>query len=316
MTHYIFVAVGIAVLVFGGDILVRGAVSLAERLAIPPLVIGLTIVSFGTSAPELFISADAALVGLGGLAVGNVVGSNIANILLVLGLPALFMKTPCAGRAVDRNIMIMIGLTLVFMAMLYFDPLRWHDGIILLILLGLFLREQYVTATSGGTSVLVEAETESDKPANAPDPAWKSTAFLIAGIALLPLGAHLTVLGAQEIASNFGISDAVIGLTVVAIGTSLPELAASLMAVVRGNSSVAVGNVVGSNIFNIAAIMGLTTLITDVSPGPEIIGFDMWVMLAVAIILALVARFLKAISFWTGLGMVCLYVSYVAYSFM
>ena len=170
MTQYIFVAVGIAVLVFGGDILVRGAVSLAERLAIPPLVIGLTIVSFGTSAPELFISADAALVGLGGLAVGNVVGSNIANILLVLGLPALFMKTPCAGRAVDRNIMIMIGLTLVFMAMLYFDPLRWHDGIILLILLGLFLREQYVTATSGGTSVLVEAETESDKLANATRP--------------------------------------------------------------------------------------------------------------------------------------------------
>lgn len=312
MIDILFLVAGLVLLVIGGDILVRGAVSIATKFSIPPLIIGLTIVSLGTSAPELFISVDAALLGLGGLAVGNVVGSNIANILLVLGVPALIATTGCSTEGINRNILIMLGFTVVFMLMLYLEPLQWYHGIILVSLLALFLYDQYTSAKAGGTSVLLEED--ADDPID--DPMWKSVLFLVIGIVLLPLGAHLTVIGAKEIASALGISDAVIGLTVVAIGTSLPELAASTMAVIRGNSNVAIGNVVGSNIFNIAAIMGITALIVPVVPGDHIVHFDMWVMLGTSVILMLIVNYLKEITFKTGLAMLIGYGIYLWAAFL
>lgn len=311
MLAYFLLVVGLAILVIGGDILVRGAVSIAERFNISHLIIGLTIVSLGTSAPELFISVQAALAGAGGLAIGNVVGSNIANVLLVLGLPALIAAQGVKEEGIIRNILVMLGITIVFMGMLASGNMGFLYGLILLVLLTLFLWDQYQSAIKSK-----EIPDYHDEIGEGPSSAWLAALFLLIGIILLPLGAQLTVDNAHTIALNWGLSDEVIGLTVVAIGTSLPELAASMMAVIRGNSNLAIGNVVGSNIFNIAAIMGITLIISPVPVGENIIHVDMWVMLAVALLLGAIAYFMNAITRWMGLVMLALYTSYIAMAFI
>jgi len=313
MNNYLLLIIGLAILVIGGDILIRGAVSLAERLAIPALIIGLTIVSLGTSAPELFISVQAALAGSGGLAIGNVIGSNIANILLVLGLPALIHETCCKEEGISRSIFVMIGFTILFMAMMWTGTITRTYGIILLLLLGLFLFEQYRAGMKAGGKPEHDYH---DEVQTLEGGVWKSVAFLIVGIVLLPIGAGFTVSSAQEIALEWGISEEVIGLTIVAIGTSLPELAASLMAVIRGNSSVAIGNVVGSNIFNIAAIMGVTAVIVPVEVPVHAINIDMWVMFVATLVLAFIAVKLKLITRITGFLMMIAYSTYIVSAFI
>jgi len=312
MYSYFLLFIGLAILVFGGDILIRGAVSLAERLAIPALIIGLTIVSLGTSAPELFISLQAALAGSGGLAIGNVIGSNIANILLVLGLPALIHETCCEEKGIARSIFVMIGFTILFMFMMWTGTITRTFGIILLVLLLAFLFEQYRVGMKAG------GEPEHDYHEDVPSlegGIWKSIAFLVIGIILLPIGAGFTVSSAQEIALEWGISEEVIGLTIVAIGTSLPELAASMMAVIRGKSSVALGNVVGSNIFNMAAIMGVTATIIPVEVPTHAISIDMWAMFAATLVLAFIACKLRKISRLSGLLMMAAYSIYIVSAF-
>lgn len=311
MLAYFLLVVGLVVLVIGGDILVRGAVAIAERFNISPLIIGLTIVSLGTSAPELFISVQAALAGSGGLAIGNVVGSNIANVLLVLGLPALIAAQGVKEDGIIRNILVMLGVTVVFMAMLSTGEMGFLYGLILIALLSLFLWDQYQSALKSK-----EVPDYHDEIGDGPSSPKVAALYLLAGIILLPIGAQLTVDNAHTIALNWGLSDEIIGLTVVAIGTSLPELAASMMAVIRGNSNLAIGNVVGSNIFNIAAIMGITLIITPVPVGEHIINLDMWVMLVVSVLLGAVAYFMNAITRWMGLVMLGLYTSYVAIAFV
>lgn len=313
MLDILLLVVGIALLVIGGDILVRGAVSIAEKLKIPTLIIGLTIVSFGTSAPELFISVQAALAGSGGLAIGNVVGSNIANVLMVLGIPALIRATSCEEDGIGRNILVMLGITVIFMAMLAKGSLGTIDGIILLSLLALFLWDQYVSAQK----LRPEARPDyhEDVP-ELPSGTLLAIALLIGGMILLPLGAWATVSSAQSIAQALGVPDEVIGLTIVAIGTSLPELAASLMAVVRGNSNVALGNVVGSNVFNIAAIMGITTLVSDLDVSWHIISFDMWAMLAASLWLGWLAYYKRRISTRSGIFMCVTYVLFMGFAFI
>jgi len=312
MSNYFILVIGLTILVFGGDILIRGAVSLAERLAIPPLIIGLTIVSLGTSAPELFISVQAALAGSGGLSIGNVIGSNIANILLVLGLPAIIHTTACHEKGIGRNIVVMIGFTILYMIMLWFGVLTRLDGIILLSLLFLFLYSQYAAAMKAGGKPDHDYH---DDVETLDGGVGKSALFLLIGIIMLPIGAVFTVNSSQEIALEWGVSEEVIGLTVVAIGTSLPELAASLMAVIRGNSSVAIGNVVGSNIFNIAAIMGITALLVPVEVPPHAIHIDMWMMLTTALLLAFITMKLKVITRVTGLAMTGVFVVYIISAF-
>ena len=289
----------------------RGAVSIAERFSISPLIIGLTIVSLGTSAPELFISVQAALAGSGGLAIGNVVGSNIANILLVLGLPALFASQCVKEDGIGRNILVMLGITIIFMGMLATGSMGFLYGIILVALLSLFLWDQYKSSLKAK-----EIPDYHDEIGEGPSSPKIAALFLAIGIIMLPVGAQITVDNAHVIALNWGLSDEIIGLTVVAIGTSLPELAASLMAVIRGNSNLAMGNVVGSNIFNIAAIMGITLIITPVAVGEHIINLDMWVMLGVSLLLAAIAFFRDAITRWMGFVMIGLYTSYVALAFV
>lgn len=313
MTAYFLLILGLALLVVGGDILIRGAVSLAERLSIPPLIIGLTIVSFGTSAPELFISLQAALAGSGALAVGNVVGSNIANILLVIGLPAIIAVNTISEEGIAKNIIVMLGFTVIFMVLLFKGTLYWYDGAILFGLLLLFLYDQYRSAMKSKNAAQPDYL---DEVPELPKQLWVSIVFLVIGIALLPIGAGLTVNSAQEIALSWGISEEIIGLTIVAIGTSLPELAASTMAVIRDKSSVAIGNVVGSNIFNIAAIMGITALVVPVDVGSHILELDMWIMLAVSIGLGLLVHFRDTIAWKTGLAMVLGYSIYIVTAFL
>ena len=315
MLEYILLITGLALLIFGGDFLVRGAVGLAEKLAIPALIIGLTVVAFGTSAPELFISVQAALSGASGIAIGNVVGSNIANVLLVMGLPALIAASRCDDDGIGRNIMVMIGFSIIFILMLVDAVVTRFEGIVLLMLLSLFLFDQVRLARKAngenGNNPLDYASEVSTVPASN----LSIFGFLIAGLIALPLGADLTVDNATAIARQWNVSDAVIGLTIVAIGTSLPELATAVMATIRGSSALAIGNVVGSNIFNIGSIMGVAATIAPMRDDSRILQVDAWVMLACAVLIAVLAHWKVKIGKRVGVAMVLAYAIYLTSAF-
>lgn len=268
---------GLALLVLGGDLLVRGAVNLALKLGMTPLVVGLTVVAFGTSAPELLVSLSAALKGSSGIAMGNVVGSNIANVLVILGVTALVSVIVTKGHDLRESWAMMIGATILVIAVAFTGEIGRIEGMILLLALAAVLWRQLTTGRADAT------ELEGAKLGAG----WGMIiAWLVAGLVLLPLGANLLVGGATEIARAFGISETVIGLTLVAIGTSLPELAASVASAVKGRADMALGNVVGSNIFNLLAILGITALVAPLSVPPEMMRLDMWVMLGSALLLA------------------------------
>lgn len=280
---YVFLVAGLSLLVFGGDILVRGAVSLAVRMNIPHLIIGLTIVAFGTSAPELLISIRAAMSDLSGITLGNVVGSNIANIWLVLGVPALITAICCDQKNIHHNFFFMIGASIILVGLCFFAPLTiWH-GAILTVLIFLFLADCFVRAKRHKNDAEVideDVEELIEEVEGATEtPLWKTLGLIILGLIGLAIGAELTIQGAVEIAKTFGVSDATIGLTVVAIGTSLPELAATIMAALRGHPGLALGNAIGSNIYNICAVLGITALITPIKVDPVFLSFDLWVMI-------------------------------------
>ncbi|QFU07142.1 Inner membrane protein YrbG [Rhodobacteraceae bacterium THAF1] len=271
---------GLVVLVVAGDALVKGAVNLALRLGIPALIVSLTVVAFGTSAPEMLVSIDAVLSGVPGLALGNVVGSNTANVLLVLGLPALFFTLDTSVSEVRKTYLVMMAASVLFVALAFFGPFTWWNGLILLAVLAVILLEQ---AVEGMRTRIVPEDVEGADPNMA---GWKVAAFLVVGLVGLPLGANLLIENARVIATEFGVSDAVIGLTLVAIGTSLPELATTLAAAKNNQSDVALGNVIGSNLFNLLAIIGVTALVGDVPVAESFLRVDLWVMLAASLVLA------------------------------
>ena len=308
MLVYLLFCLGLILLLVGGDLLVKGAVGLAEKFGISPLIIGLTIVALGTSAPELLISLQAALGGSGELAVGNVVGSNIANVLLVLGLPAIIASISSNDKSIHGTLFFLIGLTAIFMWQMYASPISRMDGFLLLLLLTAFLVQQFIHARRSKEAV----DDYHDEIGAVPGANWKIIASLIAGIVALPIGADLTVDASVEIARRWMIDEEVIGLTIIAIGTSLPELATGVMAARHNNTSVAIGNVVGSNFFNIAAIMGATAFIAgDVTVGAHIIGFDMWVMLAATLILIALPLFSLTIGRKGGILLIGAYIAYL-----
>ncbi|TYC55764.1 calcium/sodium antiporter [Rhodobacterales bacterium] len=321
---YISLAGGLVVLIIAGDVLVRGSVGIAQRLGIPNLVIGLTIVAFGTSAPELVISLKAALENSGGIAIGNVVGSNIANVLLVLGMPALIAATPCGETGATRNALFMVAVTLVFIALCFFTPIGLWQGIVLLTLLAAFLAASTVVArkhrkemkakAAAGADVAICAGEDDDAledVEDVPDSGWIATAYVILGLIGLPLGAHFTILGATSIATAWGVSEAVIGLTVIALGTSLPELATSVMAAIRQHGAVAIGNVIGSNIFNLLAIIGITAVVVPIDVPAEVLDFDIWAMLGCAILLTVLAGYRICLNKLSGFAMCAAYVAYI-----
>ncbi|WP_142849467.1 calcium/sodium antiporter [Telmatospirillum sp. J64-1] len=283
MMTYLMLVGGFVLLFVGGEALVRGAVALARRLGVSPLVIGLTIVAAGTSAPELVVSLQAALRGQPDIAVGNVVGSNIANILLILGTAGLIQSMRASPGLVYRDGGIMVGASLLLVAVaLTGQVAQWQGGIMFAGLIAYIVYSYW--AEKRGTKPDFHSQ-EAEEFEAVPMKLPVAVLVLILGLGGVMLGADWLINGAVTIARQFGVSEAVIGLTVVAIGTSLPELATSVIAAFRRHADVAIGNVIGSNIFNILGILGVTALVTPVPVNPSIVAFDIWVMLGVSVLL-------------------------------
>lgn len=273
--------VGLAILLLAGDLLVRGAVNVSLRLGIPALIVSLTIVAFGTSAPELIISIKSILNGAPGLALGNAVGSNTANVLLVLGVPALISRLHTAQYDTRKGYVSMVGVSVIFIAVCGIGPIMWVHGIILLMLIALVIVDQIRAAIVHRRT----AEPVSVEGADPDMPGWKIATFLVLGIVGLPIGASLFVDASIDIAKMFGVSDSAIGLTLVALGTSMPELATTVMAALRRQADVAIGNVIGSNIFNLLAIIGIASLFGPIPVPRAFLVFDLWVMLGASLLL-------------------------------
>ena len=308
-----FIVAGLVLLIAGGEALVRGASTLAARAGISPLVIGLVVVSAATSAPELAVTIDAVLSGEPDLALGNVVGSNIVNILLILGISALVMPLVIKRQLVRFDIPVMVGLSILLVVVSLDGRISVLDGVLLLAgVIGHAVMSIIVSRREVTDSV---ASPETMPLNSKPVPLWLAALLLVAGIGLLVLGAQLLVDGAVSIATGLGVSSLVVGLTVVAIGTSLPELATSIIAVRRGERDMAVGNIVGSNIFNIGMVLGLPAIIFGEGiPVPAAaIALDMPLMLATAIALLPIAFTGFVIARWEGGLFVALYVTYTAY---
>jgi cation:H+ antiporter len=299
---------GLVWLLLAGDLLVRGALALAKRAAVSPLVVGLTVVALGTSAPELVVCLDAALKGHPGIALGNVVGSNIANVLLVLGVPALLAPTHCDHDSLPHHAAEMLAVSAFFVALCFLGPLSWVHGSLLLGLLALGLAREVRKHAYG---LAAGAEEEFERVLGLPTQRRMIAFFLVVGIVGLPLGAELAVDGAVGIAQIAGVSDEAIGLTVIALGTSLPELGTTVVAAIQRHSDVAVGNVIGGNLLNILAIMGLTCVLVPVDVGPGFLRFDLWVMLGTALLLTRFAWRRRAIARGAGAVFLVLYAAYV-----
>lgn len=316
ITEFLLAGLGLVILLLAGDTLVRGAVNLSLRLGIPALVVSLTIVAFGTSAPELLISISAILEGVPGLALGNVVGSNTANILLVLGIPALMSGLDTSQCDTRRNFAIMMMATLLFIALAFVGPFVWWHGLILLAGLAMMLGEAAWVARchrreNGAPGAAVAEELEEVEGADPDMPWWKILVYLALGLIGLPLGADLLVDSSIVIARTFGVSETAIGLTLVAVGTSLPELATTVMAALRRHADVALGNVIGSNIFNLLGIIGVAALVGPIPVDREILHFDLWIMLAASLLLVPYVFLKWPFGRGTGIVFTGLYAAYV-----
>ncbi|MDV5170919.1 calcium/sodium antiporter [Photobacterium rosenbergii] len=285
----VFLCIGLTLLVWSADRLVYGAAALAKNLGVTPLVIGMTILAMGSSAPEMMVSATAALDGKTDTAVGNVLGSNIANIALILGITALIKPLSISSEIIRRELPLMMGVTLIAGVLLWDSHLGFFEGVLLVVLFVAFLLAMLRisrNAKATGGDPLVE-EQESDIPEGVSNP--KAIMWTLIGLVLLPYAASMLVDSAVTIAKYFGMSDLVIGLTIIAIGTSLPELAASVASLFKGEDDMAVGNIIGSNVFNILAVMGIPGLLNPSTLSPLAMGRDYYVMLGVSILLVLMA---------------------------
>lgn len=311
----VLVLAGLGILLVAGDFLVKGAVSLSLRLGIPALIVSFTIVGFGTSAPELLIAVQSALEGAPGIALGNVVGSNIANVLLVLGVPALLFTLDTRRCDTKRTYIQMIAASLVFTALCFLGPLYiWH-GLVLLAMLGAMLGDAFHSARKARRVANIDNVTSEElselEDADPNMAIWKVASYMIAGIIGLPLGADLLIEGALGVANDKGVSEEVVGLTIVAIGTSLPELSTTVVAALRRQADVALGNVIGSNMFNLLAIMGIASFFGPLEVAPRFLNDDLWIMLASSLALALFVFFRLKLSRIWGFIYLAAYVIYI-----
>jgi cation:H+ antiporter len=313
IAEFLYASLGLIILLLAGDVLVKGAVNLSLRLGIPALIVSLTVVAFGTSAPELLISIKSVLDGVPGLALGNVVGSNTANVLLILGVPALLFGL-AAGSDTRRSYLFMIGGSLLFTVLAFTGPFTWISGLVLLAVLGAILFDAARSAQAhrkAANGAPVPEEEDALEEADPDMPWWKISLYLALGLVGLPLGADLLVDSSVAIAQAYGVSDTVIGLTLVAIGTSLPELATTVMAALRRHADVALGNVIGSNMFNLLAIIGIAALVGPIPVDPAILRFDIWVMLAASLALAPFVFLSWPMGRLVGVIFTALYVAYL-----
>jgi cation:H+ antiporter len=315
ITTWLLSGLGLLILLLAGDALVRGAVNLSLRLGVPALIVSLTIVAFGTSAPELLIAISAVKEHAPGIALGNVVGSNTANILLVLGLPAMLATIHTSECDSRRNYAFMLMATALFIGLAFCGTFTVVSGLILLMALGLVLmnafREAKAHRKACGEACADDDDLEGLEEADPDMPYWKVSVYLILGLVGLPMGAHLLVENATVIARTYGVSETVIGLTLIAVGTSLPELATTVMAALRRQADVALGNVIGSNMFNLLAIIGIATWFGRIPVDPGFLHFDLWVMLGASLLLVPFVVFKQDISRGWGLVLTFLYALYV-----
>lgn len=306
---WMFSGLGLVILLVAGDALVKGAVNLSLRLGVPALIVSLTIVAFGTSAPELLIAIKAVMEHAPGIAMGNVVGSNTANVLLVLGVPALLAAMHTSECDTRKNYNLMLGGTVLFIALAFRGVFDTVAALVLLAALAVILFGAFRDAKSHRDAC---KDDEEDVEGADPDMSGLMIGlFLVAGLVGLPLGANLLVENATIIARTYGVSDTVIGLTLVAVGTSLPELATTVMAALRRQADVALGNVIGSNMFNLLAIIGIAALVGDIPVDRDFLEFDLWVMLAASLLLIPFVYFRQDISRLWGLILTGLYVLYI-----
>ena len=306
---FLLAGLGLVILLLAGDALVRGAGNTSLRLGAPALIVSLTIVSFGTSAPELLIALSAIDDGAPSLALVNVVGSNTANELLVLGVPARMAGLHTSECDTRKSYVMMLVATLLFIAMAFTGTFTWVHGLILLAALALTLIDQGRDALRHRREA--PGEEEDVEGADPNMPWWKILVFLVLGLAGLPLGAEILVEAATDIARDFGLSDTVIGLTLVAIGTSLPELATTVMAALRRQADVALGNVIGSNLFNLLGIIGVASIFGNIPVDQQFLTQDLWVMLVATLLIAPFV-FSNKLNMTRGWG-VALTATYAAY---
>ena len=313
LISFLLLIIGIIVLLLAGDYLVRGAAALARKWGIPSLIVGLTIVAFGTSAPELVVSVQAVLSGVSELAIGNVIGSNIANVLLVLGLPAIIISIPTNVAGVGRNAIVAVLATLILIAMMLLPgPLQFWHGAILFAGIVIYLIWMFGLAKAGADDPALQEMADIDDMGGLPKSVWMSLALVVIGVVGLAVGGSMIVKNATVIATELNVPEAVIGLTIVAFGTSLPELATVVVAAWRRETDMAIGNVLGSNVFNIFAVMGAAALTGPVSIPEKFNVFDIWVMLAAIVALTAFVFRRMPIGRRTGIVFLLAYMLYIA----
>lgn len=303
---------GLVLLVLGADVLVKGAARLAGNFGVPALVIGLTVVAFGTSAPELAVSVKAAYSGQAELAIANAVGSNIFNVLFILGLSALIFPLVISRQLIRQDVPLMVGVSVVLVLMTLNNAIERWEALVLVLGLVSYTAFLFYQGRKQGMDV---SDGEVEEMLKAKVPVWQNVLLVIAGLALLVLGARWLVQSAVEIATLLGVNEAVIGLTIVAAGTSLPEVVTSVVATVRGERDIAVGNVVGSNIFNILCVLGVSGLVspTPLLAGEQMAQLDIPVMLGVALLCVPLFFAGATLTRWDGGLFLVLYIAYVWY---
>jgi len=312
---FLSLAAGFVLLFFGGELVVRGAVALARRFDVSPMVIGLTIVGFGTSLPELLVSLNAALNGSPGIAVGNVIGSNLANMMLIMGAAALICPIIVNPRAVRRDGLTMVAVTAVFIIIAVGGSVEAHEGAMMVAALVLYIVISLWRDMRANDAAAQLHREEADEVTGLPEQLWVMIFLVLAGFVAIGFGADLLVDGATVLAKDAGVPEEVIGLTLVAVGTSLPELATSLVAAYRGHSDVCLGNVIGSNIFNLFGILGITAMATPVPIADKIINFDLWVLAGMTLLLIPFLMTGFRVSRAEGTVLLSLYSAYVTCQF-
>jgi cation:H+ antiporter len=311
LTDWLYILTGLVALFFGGEFLVKGSGALALRLGVSPLVAGLTVVAFGTSSPELLVSLQATLKGEGALAVGNVVGSNIFNIGFILGLTALIFPLRVQLQILRFDAPVMIGLSLLLLWILADGAVSRAEGGMLLAGLVTYVIATVRIARRQGENAEVTAEFEESVPKPS-GTAARDLGLIVGGLVLLAVGSRLLVAGAVSIARALEVPEAIIGLTIVAAGTSLPEVAASLVAALKKEPDIALGNIVGSNIFNILGILGISAVVRPLA-APGIGAVDLWMMIAFALGLALTILTARRLDRWEGGVLLLGYCGYVGH---
>ncbi|WP_445946258.1 calcium/sodium antiporter [Shewanella sp.] len=311
LVNILFLVIGLAVLVWSADRFVYGAAAFARNLGLPPMLIGLTIVAMGSSAPEMFVAATASMEGMSDTAIGNVLGSNVANITLILGITALLGALSVTSETLKREIPLMIAATVLAGYLLHDGILSRTDGWILLSAFFALMGYLIYQALSNKTPDALTDESEAEIPTGVPT--WRAIFWILVGMVLLPLSADWMVDGAVGIAKIFGLSDLVIGLTIIAVGTSLPELAACVAGVMKKEHDLAIGNIVGSNIFNILAVMALPGLIAPGEVDAQASSRDFYMVLATSCALAILvlsSGAKKQLTRWHGAVLLLTFIVY------